>query len=401
MKSPNPGQQRTGLIYEVRGRASIVALLAFCIALAFVFASLGQPLVDELLNWISGLMTRPANGANPEPVVQERFRSAPTTVIPLALLGFVTGAIIGSRFVRAMERLGMQWDQMEVGDKVTLFVGIFAGLIASFPLIQIFQFFPMDAAMRVTLIIAITVGLGALSVYALQSMADILPWNRGRSRTRRSGIKILDTNVLIDGRIADVAKTGFLEGQLYVPKFVLEELQFIADSHDSLRRQRGRRGLEVLKHMQHDFPIEIGTQDKLLGDTTNEEVDARIVRLAKALGGDIVTNDFNLNRVASLQNIRVLSLNDLALSLRTNVLPQESLHLRIIREGNQAGQGIGYLEDGTMVVVENGQPYIGETTDVAVTQVIQTERGKMVFAEVAGGDEVVPRRRTGPRRNTA
>jgi len=250
------------------------------------------------------------------------------------------------------------------------------------------------------LISGVTVGLSAVSVYALQTMAEILPWNRSRGKSRRSGIKILDTNVIIDGRIYDVAKTGFLEGQLYVPRFVLEELQYIADSHDALRRARGRRGLEVLKHMQAEFPMEVGTYDKLAPDP-NEEVDARLVRLAQALGADIVTNDFNLNRVAALQELSVLSLNDLALSLRTNVLPEETLALKIIREGNQLGQGVGYLDDGTMVVVENGQPFIGELTNVTVTQVIQTERGKMIFAETAANTEhtEAPRRRSSVRRS--
>jgi uncharacterized protein YacL len=257
----------------------------------------------------------------------------------------------------------------------------------------VFQAFDIPAPYRILLITGVTLGLASVSVYALQSMAEILPWNRTRGKGRRSGIKILDTNVIIDGRIYDVAKTGFLEGQLYVPRFVLEELQYIADSHDALRRQRGRRGLEVLKHMQAEFPMEVGTYDKLAPDP-NEEVDARLVRLAQALGADIVTNDFNLNRVAALQELSVLSLNDLALSLRTNILPEESLTLKIIREGNQIGQGVGYLDDGTMVVVENGQGHIGETTQVTVTQVIQTERGKMIFAETS----VDPERADPPRR---
>jgi uncharacterized protein YacL len=152
--------------------------------------------------------------------------------------------------------------------------------------------------------------------------------------------------------------------------------------------------------MQAEFPMEVGTYDKLAPDP-NEEVDARLVRLAQALGADIVTNDFNLNRVAALQELSVLSLNDLALSLRTNVLPEETLALKIIREGNQLGQGVGYLDDGTMVVVENGQPFIGELTNVTVTQVIQTERGKMIFAETAANTEhtEAPRRRSSVRRS--
>jgi uncharacterized protein YacL len=209
-------------------------------------------------------------------------------------------------------------------------------------------------------------------------------------------IKILDTNVIIDGRVYDVARVGFVEGQIYVPQFVLEELQYIADSHDSLRRQRGRRGLDILKLMQTEFNIEVGVHDRLAPDQ-GDGVDSRLVRLATALGGDLVTNDHNLNRVATLQDVRVLNINDLALSLRPNVLPQEHLDLNIVREGNQIGQGIGYLEDGTMVIVENGRAHIGETLEVMVTQVIQTERGKLIFAEVEG--EPVDGRARKPRRS--
>jgi uncharacterized protein YacL len=235
-------------------------------------------------------------------------------------------------------------------------------------------------------------------------MEEVLPWTKAGVRHRRSGIKLLDTNVIIDGRIYDVAKTGFLAGEMYVPGFVLDELQYIADSHDALRRQRGRRGLEVLRHMQSEFQMEVRIHDKLAPEL-GDGVDARLVRLAKSIGADIVTNDFNLRRVAELQDVHVLSLNDLALALRPNVLPQEKFDLLIIREGNQLGQGVGYLEDGTMVVVENGKNHVAETVSVVVTQVIQTERGKMIFGEVdtedggLGGYETRPRRKTPPPRN--
>lgn len=321
---------------------------------------------------------------------------------PLALFGGIAGGFLGGMIIRTIDRILVAWDSMEKGDKLTLFLGVFLGMIVSVPFLQLFQALDMPGMFRVVLIIGVMVGSAAIAVYGLQAMSDILPWNRTRTKSRRSGIKLLDTNVIIDGRIHDVMRTGFLEGQLYVPQFVLEELQFIADSHDSLKRQRGRRGLEVLRHMQADYNMQVGTLDKYAPDP-QEEVDARLVRLAKAVGADIVTNDFNLNRVAALQDVKVLSLNDLALSLRTNILPEESLTLKIIREGNQVGQGIGYLEDGTMVVIENGQPHIGETAEVMVTQVIQTERGKMIFAdydaEGATEPKFEPRKRSGSRRN--
>ncbi len=307
--------------------------------------------------------------------------STVVTILSFALLGAIFGGFIAVRCLLALERLQHAWDKMDIGNKVNFFVGIFAGLIAAVPMLILFQALDLPGVYRVVLVLGVTLGLGALAVYALQSMEEVLPWTRAGARHRRSGIKLLDTNVIIDGRIYDVAKTGFLSGEMYVPGFVLDELQYIADSHDALRRQRGRRGLEVLRHMQAEFEMEVRVHDKLAPDL-QDGVDARLVRLAKAIGADIVTNDFNLRRVAELQDVHVMSLNDLALALRPNVLPQETFDLTIIREGNQIGQGVGYLEDGTMVVVENGKNHVGETVEIIVTQVIQTERGKMIFGEV-------------------
>lgn len=318
--------------------------------------------------------------------------------IAFTALGGIAGGFIASVVSRWTRRLAQKWDGLDQSDKVTTFVGIFLGLVVASPLVTFFSQITNNRVTLALLIVGIGVGAAAIAVYALQSMAEILPWYRARGVGKRTGIKILDTNVIIDGRIYDVARSGFLEGQLYVPKFVLEELQYIADSHDPLRRQRGKRGLEVLRHLQGDFPLEVGLHDRHAPEG-NDGVDARLVRLARAVGGDLVTNDHNLNRVATLQDVRVLNLNDLALSLRPNVLPQEKLILSIIREGNQLGQGVGYLDDGTMVVVENGKNHVGETLDVLVTQVIQTERGKLIFAEVEGEPSEPTRRRSGPRRS--
>lgn len=305
--------------------------------------------------------------------------------ITLALAGTLVGAGAASIVVRLATSLFGRWDKMDVSDKVTVFIGVFAGLVAASPFVVLFNSVLPSPYIPLALL-GLMVGFSSLAVYTLLSMGDILPWTRNRGRGKRRGVKILDTNVIIDGRVYEVARTGFLEGNFYVPAFVLEELQHIADSHDPLRRQRGRRGLDVLRHLQSDFPLEVGVHDRF-APNASEEVDARLVRLAKALGADIVTNDFNLNRVASLQDVPVLNLNDLALSMRQTVLPKETLSLTVIREGNQPGQGVGYLEDGTMVVLEQGRGHIGETVDVLVTQVIQTERGKMVFAEINSGIE--------------
>ena len=338
--------------------------------------SLAPGIMNQLFQWIAPLVRRSTEAV-------ENYPSAGSfaSIFPLAVLGGIVGAWVGSKAFNWMERTAERWDKMASGDKVTLFIGVFMGVVVSLPFLVLFESIGVSITFLPILIVGLVMGFVTISIYALQSMDEILPWSKNRGKTRRTGIKILDTNVIIDGRIYDVARAGFLEGQVYVPGFVLDELQYIADDHNGLRRQRGRRGLEVLKHLQAEFPLEVRVNDKYAPDP-NEPVDSRLVRLAKALGADIVTNDFNLNRVAALQDVKVLNLNDLALALRPNVLPQESLNLTIIREGNQPGQGIGYLEDGTMVVVENGRPHISETVDVMVTQVIQTERGKLIFGEV-------------------
>lgn len=189
---------------------------------------------------------------------------------------------------------------------------------------------------------------------------------------------LLDTSVIIDGRVADVAKTGFLAGPLIVPRFVLAELQYIADSADPLRRARGRRGLEVLDELQNlQAPkMEISNLDV----AGVREVDEKLVTLARQHGYGLVTNDFNLNRVAALQGLRVLNLNDLANAMKAVFLPGERMRLRVIQEGKEIDQGVGFLDDGTMVVVENGGRYIGKEIDLTVTKVLQTSAGRMIFA---------------------
>jgi uncharacterized protein YacL len=333
-------------------------------------------IMNQIFRWVAPLVRGPGEAVEP-------YAGAGSfaSVFPLAVLGAIIGAWVGSMVFGWLERTIDRWDKMASGDKVTLFIGIFMGVVFALPFLVLFQSIGVSLAILPVLIAGLMIGFVTVSIYALQSMDEILPWSKNRGKGRRTGIKILDTNVIIDGRIYDVARAGFLEGQLYIPGFVLDELQYIADDHNALRRQRGRRGLEVLKHLQAEFPLEVRVYDKYVADS-EEPVDSRLVRLAKAMGGDIITNDFNLNRVAALQDVKVLNLNDLALALRPNVLPQESLTLSIIREGSQPGQGIGYLEDGTMVVVENGREAIGETVDVLVTQVIQTERGKLIFGEI-------------------
>jgi uncharacterized protein YacL len=190
---------------------------------------------------------------------------------------------------------------------------------------------------------------------------------------------LIDTSVIIDGRIADIARTGFVPGNLVIPRFVLNELQYIADSAESLRRQRGRRGMEVLSELQKDRSINTTIAD--IDVEGVREVDEKLVMLARQMQAPILTNDYNLNRVAELQGVKVLNINELANAVKSILLPGEALLVKVIQEGKEQGQGVGYLDDGTMVVVEDGREFIGKDIEVAVTKVLQTAAGRMIFSK--------------------
>jgi uncharacterized protein YacL len=195
----------------------------------------------------------------------------------------------------------------------------------------------------------------------------------------KNALKILDTSVIIDGRIADICQTGFLEGTIVIPQFVLEELQHIADSSDVLKRNRGRRGLDILNRIQKELSIKVEIYE---GDFEEiQEVDSKLVKLAKLTNGVVVTNDFNLNKVCELQKVSVLNINDLANAVKPVVLPGEEMKVQVIKDGKEHNQGVAYLDDGTMIVVEDGRDYIGKHIDVLVTSVLQTSAGRMIFAK--------------------
>lgn len=196
---------------------------------------------------------------------------------------------------------------------------------------------------------------------------------------QRSKPKILDTSVIIDGRIADICQTHFIEGTIIIPQFVLQELQHIADSSDALKRNRGRRGLDILNRLQKDVNEKIEMYEGDFEDT--QEVDSKLVKLAKLVDGIVVTNDFNLNKVCEFQNVQVLNINDLANAVKPVVLPGELLKVQVIKDGKEHDQGVAYLDDGTMIVVEEGRNFIGEAIDVIITSVLQTSAGRMIFAK--------------------
>ncbi|MHB8621224.1 MAG: TRAM domain-containing protein [Chloroflexota bacterium] len=206
----------------------------------------------------------------------------------------------------------------------------------------------------------------------------------GRDNVVRPGI-LMDTSAIIDGRIADISQTGFVWGELIIPRFVLQELQHIADSSDTLRRNRGRRGLDMLNKLQKESLVPIKIVD--IDADGASDVDSKLVLVAKKTNAAILTNDFNLNRVAELQGVSVLNVNELANAVKPVVLPGEEMSVQVIQEGKEAGQGVGYLDDGTMIVVEGGRKHINSTVDVTVTRVLQTVAGRMIFAHPKNGTD--------------
>ena len=270
-------------------------------------------------------------------------------------------------------------------------VGLLVGVLVAIPLSYLpwylGSFLPIAASLALAYL-----GVTAMLTHK-KDLLQLVRGSRGEDRRAEAAAEatpssgqpvVVDTSSIIDGRIADISQTGFLAGPLLVPRFVLRELQHIADSSDSMRRGRGRRGLDILNKLQKDatVPLVIHEDDGEPG----VEVDALLVTLARRLHCPIVTNDYNLNRVAGLQGVKVLNVNELANAVKSIVLPGQELSLKVIQEGKEVGQGVGYLEDGTMVVVENGRRAIGSTVTVMVSRVLQTAAGRMVFAQTRTGD---------------
>jgi uncharacterized protein YacL len=227
--------------------------------------------------------------------------------------------------------------------------------------------------------------MGCMIALSKKGELDLLDKDIIVKGAKNKDVKILDTSVLIDGRICDVVETGFLSGRLIVPRFVLHELQQVADSSDATKRQRGRRGLDILKRLQDVPDINLKIYDKDFPSI--KEVDTKILELAKELGGKVATTDFNLNKVATLQSIPVLNINDLAAALKTVVLPGDNITIFLAKEGKEKAQAVGYLDDGTMVVVDDGRAQMGRRVNVHVNSILQTSAGRMIFARASDGHE--------------
>ena len=300
---------------------------------------------------------------------------------PIALIGLFLGFMIALFVINIEEAIRKVSLRIIFGGVVGMIVGLLIAFLLAYGLNFVSSI--MEKQQVVPWIYALLTGTMAYLGLLIGSKKIEEFSFFGLGQPKDSGdYRILDTSVIIDGRIADISDTGFLQGNLIVPRFVLDELQYIADSSDSMKRSRGRRGLDILNRMQRSVGvnIEISDQDfpKLKG------VDAKLVALAKKINAKIVTNDFNLNKVAELQGIRILNVNELANALKPVVLPGETMTVKIIKEGKETGQGVAYLDDGTMIVVDNAQKHQGSNVEVLVTSVLQTTAGRMIFSELKG-----------------
>lgn len=302
-----------------------------------------------------------------------------------ALLGLALGPLIvseiGSRMTQTIGVLHKTPTVDMLGGAMGLVAGLVIAILVTIPLPDEI---PMVGDYLPVLITLLLGYLGAsVGLRKRSELAGLFFKNPGRlvstDAENHSSIKVLDTSVIIDGRIADITKSGFVEGPLVVPSFVLEELQHIADSSDVLKRNRGRRGLDILNKMQKEPYVTVEIMEREFDEIT--EVDSKLVKLAKELGGRVITNDFNLNKVCELQGVMVLNINELANAVKPIVLPGEELQVHVIKDGKEQGQGVAYLDDGTMIVVDGGRRFIGETIGVLVTSVLQTAAGRMIFAK--------------------
>ncbi|HHW44802.1 MAG TPA: TRAM domain-containing protein [Desulfotomaculum sp.] len=310
-----------------------------------------------------------------------------------ALVGLVLGLVLGRPIIRGALRLTTLLEQYlqktPTHDLVMGSVGLIIGLIIANLLGSIlFVLGPVGKLVWFlgTLLLGyLGMSIGVKKREELLGLFSSLPRfgkeKAPRGEARPNNLKLLDTSVIIDGRIADLCESGFIEGTLLVPAFVLEELRHIADSPDVLKRNRGRRGLDILNQMRKDSTVKVQILDNVRGLDDVAEVDSKLVKLAQRLGAKIMTNDFNLNKVAELHGVKVLNINELANAIKPVVLPGEEMTVQVVRDGKEAGQGVGYLDDGTMIVVDGGKKYMGQTISVMVTSVLQTAAGRMIFAK--------------------
>ena len=296
------------------------------------------------------------------------------------LIGAAAGLVLGYLVIKLEEKLKEIPLKIIVGSLLGVIIGLF---VANLFISKLLLTHAKDVPITLPIYILLYVVMGYLGFRVGEKKSHTLDLSRlplFGGVEGSEGNKILDSSAIIDGRIADVCEAGFIEGVFVIPQFVLYEVQHIADLQDPVRKMRGRRGLDVLHRLQKQTHVKVKIVD--IDFPKLKEVDSKLIALAKNLQGKIVTNDYNLNKVAELQGIRVLNMNELAAALRPVILPGEQLNIRIVKEGKEQGQGIGYLDDGTMVVVDESRKAIGKTVDVVVTSLLQTASGRMIFGRL-------------------
>lgn len=329
-----------------------------------------------------------------------------TIVVIFAGIGFLIAPVSIRSFLSLMRWMDSRLTGVPTHDLMSGAVGGIIGLIISSLFSNSFrniQFFGPLLAVVLSIFLGylgLTIGmkrkedvLGFLSFFPKfrgdkTDKADKQKDSKADQPIERVNYKILDTSVIIDGRIADIVKTGFVEGILLIPSFILEELRHIADSSDLLKRNRGRRGLDILNQISKETAIKVHIHEQDFDDIN--EVDSKLVRLGQVLGSPLLTNDYNLNKVAELQGVKVLNINELANALKPIVLPGEEMLVQVMKEGKEPGQGVAYLDDGTMIVVDTGRRFMGQNITVLVTSVLQTAAGRMIFAKPKGVLEKKP-----------
>jgi uncharacterized protein YacL len=296
------------------------------------------------------------------------------------VFGAFAGALAGLAII--LSEMGMR--RVSVRGLSSSVFGLILGLIMAKLVGDAFSLIPLSeyviSSIRVTLTLIFCYLGMVIGLRGKDEFNIIIPYVKLRREDQTEELNILDTSIIIDGRILDICKSRFLEGKMIIPRFVLRELQQIADSTDPIKRQRGRRGLDILHTLQKDVGADITIHEEDFPET--KEVDAKLVKLAKFLEAKVLTVDFNLNRIATLQGVKVLNINELANALKPVVFPGETMHIKLIKEGKEHNQAVGYLEDGTMVVVEEARRLIGNDVKVAVTSVLQTQAGRMIFTKL-------------------
>ena len=305
-------------------------------------------------------------------------------VVVLSLAGVALGGLLAPYFtVKPFLFIRRKIRQLPAQELFAIILGLIVGLIIAALLSPVLAILPSPFGDYLPFVAAVVFGYLGMAVMMMRQQ-DILSLLGSRFGGEGKGSReerpvLLDTSVIIDGRIADISQTGFIPGTMLVPRFVLNELQHIADSPDALRRNRGRRGLDMLNRLKEESVVPVRITDMDAPDA--HQVDDKLIQLAKSLRCPIVTNDYNMNRVAQLQGVLVLNINELANAVKSVLLPGETISVRVIQEGKELGQGVGYLDDGTMIVVEDGRPYIGQAIPVLVKKVLQKTEGRLVFAQ--------------------